>query len=742
VLRNAIPRAPRAGFARAAAAARDASRDASDVTLRGTFRRDSTPTGRPAMPRRLCCGIAAIALALAAAPAAHATLALVPQLVNPARAAPAPAQPPTLEVAYYGYPDRAVVELPKLIEAAAGAPPGKLRFLEALYGQALVAAGRNGDAEQLAERLEREANARHDDHDLADAWLVKSGVQMWHGDWAKANALAKRARALLKDDSEPFLGYWTAMTIGTTARGRGNFEEALTRLQEALALAERADSPFRRSLAHYQLSTLYLAMKQAQQALDASAEAYRYAEIAGSLPAMANARMAESAADELLENPARELASMQEALALARKARSSVSESLALINLSDIRLRRRHYGDALELARQALAIARAFDNDGAIATSKANIGFALLGLGQLAEGKRLANDALADYERAGAIAETADLLAEYSRYLERAGDYKGALALVHRERRLEDEIAADARERAVLEIQEKYESEKRRREIEWLNRQNALNEAEIATRAVQLRILWLLAFAALTSFAIVAWLYRKLRVANGLLARKNVDLSVRSSRDPLTSLYNRRYFQDFMRDENTRPERRRGGESSTHALLLIDIDHFKQINDRYGHAAGDAVLVSVAQRLRDTLRETDMVVRWGGEEFLVFVPAASTAHLDEIAARIMSAIALQAIEHEGCTIRVTVSIGYAPVPLPPDDLTLSWERAIGLVDKALYMAKLHGRNRAYGIRSLRRADADSLKRIESDLQRACDEGSVEMQLLRGPEADALAPSAG
>jgi len=135
-------------------------------------------------------------------------------------------------------------------------------------------------------------------------------------------------------------------------------------------------------------------------------------------------------------------------------------------------------------------------------------------------------------------------------------------------------------------------------------------------------------------------------------------------------------------------------------------------------------------------------VRWGGEEFLVFVPATSTAHLDEIAARIMSAIALQAIEHEGCTIRVTVSIGYAPVPLPPDDLTLSWERAIGLVDKALYMAKLHGRNRAYGIRSLRRADADSLKRIESDLQRACDEGSVEMQLLRGPEADALAPSAG
>src|SRR6185295_12559996 len=135
---------------------------------------------------------------------------------------------------------------------------------------------------------------------------------------------------------------------------------------------------------------------------------------------------------------------------------------------------------------------------------------------------------------------------------------------------------------------------------------------------------------------------------SGLLVQRNRELSASSSRDPLTALYNRRYFQDFMRDEPSLSERRRRGEPerSIQALLLIDIDLFKQTNDRYGHAAGDAVLVAVARRLRETLRETDMIVRWGGEEFLVFVPSTNADRLDEIAARIMRAVASEPIVYQ------------------------------------------------------------------------------------------------
>ena len=656
----------------------------------------------------------------------------------PAAAADTPvAQASEIEAQLYGYPRRAQADLAALLERAGNASAMERRYLYALYGQAMVAAGRNAEALALADRIEGEAANPPDDLLRATARLVRGTAERLAGDAAKANTFAKEARALLKGASDPYLMYWAAMTIGVTARSRGQFEEALGSLQDALAMAERDGNAYRRSGALYQLSNLYLALKQPQNALDASRQAYQSAELAGSTPGMVKARMAESAALEILEDPVRELAAMVDALALSRKSQSQVGESLALINLADIRLRRKEFIDALALSRRSLALGVEYNDVRSIATSKANIGFALFGLGRAVEGKRFADEALAEYERTGATAEIASLLGEYAQYLEKSGDYKIALAFYHRERKLYDQMAAAAHQRSVLELQEKYESEKSRREIELLNRQNALNSAELENQGLRERVWWLFAAIFLISLVVAAVYYRKLRVNNGLLAQKNRELSVRSSRDPLTALYNRRYFQDFMRDAPNRQERRRHGEadSPVHALLLIDIDLFKQTNDRYGHAAGDAVLVVVARRLRETLRETDMIVRWGGEEFLAFVPATSAEKLDEIAARVMAAVALEPIVYQGNRIRVTASIGYAPMPLPPENITLPWERAISLTDMALYMAKLHGRNCAYGIRRLRRSDDEAMGRIERDLQSAWANGMVEMHLEPGPKPD-------
>jgi len=261
--------------------------------------------------------------------------------------------------------------------------------------------------------------------------------------------------------------------------------------------------------------------------------------------------------------------------------------------------------------------------------------------------------------------------------------------------------------------------------------------AELENQALRERVWWLVAAVFAIALVVTGVYYRRLRVNSGLLAQRNRELSVRSSRDPLTGLYNRRYFQEFMRDETPQSDRRRGAEAerSIHALFLIDIDLFKQTNDRYGHAAGDSVLVAVARRLRDTLRETDMIVRWGGEEFLVFVPATSADKLDEIAARIMASIGQESSDYNGHPIRVTASVGYAPMPLPPENIHLPWERAVGLVDMALYMAKLHGRNCAYGIRRLRRSDDEAMARIESNLESAWANGMVEMHLEPGPAVD-------
>jgi len=246
---------------------------------------------------------------------------------------------------------------------------------------------------------------------------------------------------------------------------------------------------------------------------------------------------------------------------------------------------------------------------------------------------------------------------------------------------------------------------------------------------------WLLAGLFALSFVVVAVLYRKLRASSDLLAQKNGELAEQSTRDPLTALYNRRYFQDFMCDEPERSDRRQrvAGDESIRALLRIDIDFFKQTNDRYGHAAGDTVLVTIARRLRETLRETDMIVRWGGEEFLVLAPT-NADRLDELATRILDAICREPIALDGKIIRTTASIGYLPVPLQPGDVALPWEKAISLVDMALYMAKVNGRNRAYGIRRVIRSDTDALAAIQRDLEHAAKSGYVEMGVVYGPYA--------
>jgi diguanylate cyclase (GGDEF)-like protein len=175
------------------------------------------------------------------------------------------------------------------------------------------------------------------------------------------------------------------------------------------------------------------------------------------------------------------------------------------------------------------------------------------------------------------------------------------------------------------------------------------------------------------------------------------------------------------------------------ALYLLDVDHFKHINDTFGHAAGDAVLREIADGLRDILRETDMIVRWGGEEFLAFLPSVRRSKLDEVAHRLLNGIPARSIEYQGIKLAVNVSIGFAPFPLAPGGKSMSWERAVNLVDMALYLAKGHGRNRAYGVSGFARGNTMTIEEIEQDIESAWRAGSVDLSIVQGswPELRAV-----
>jgi len=162
------------------------------------------------------------------------------------------------------------------------------------------------------------------------------------------------------------------------------------------------------------------------------------------------------------------------------------------------------------------------------------------------------------------------------------------------------------------------------------------------------------------------------------------DLSLK---DPLTGLANRRHFQAVLEREIDRVTR--SGEAAL--LLMLDIDRFKQVNDTYGHLAGDKVLQNVASTLSNCIRPMDTLARYGGEEFAVVLPACQAAFGKAVAERIRRTIAATPVRIDGSTmLDVTISIGGAYALQWIRSTTLLWtDRA----DHELYRAKSEGRNR-------------------------------------------------
>ncbi len=179
--------------------------------------------------------------------------------------------------------------------------------------------------------------------------------------------------------------------------------------------------------------------------------------------------------------------------------------------------------------------------------------------------------------------------------------------------------------------------------------------------------------------------------------------------------------------------RREDSAGNPDGLMIMDIDHFKQINDSHGHAVGDLVLVEVAKRLRATVRDSDMVMRWGGEEFLVYSPRANAAQLQRLAERLLHAIGGTPVASGEQSVPVTVSAGFVTLPfsgLPEGHC--NWEKAMQIADMALYVGKLKGRNRAYGVSRLLVPSEQAMPVLETDLSAALRAGMVELIEVLGP----------
>lgn len=184
-------------------------------------------------------------------------------------------------------------------------------------------------------------------------------------------------------------------------------------------------------------------------------------------------------------------------------------------------------------------------------------------------------------------------------------------------------------------------------------------------------------------------LSRVLEVANRKAFALEMQLKVEARTDSLTGLTNRRAMEAAASAELKRA-RRIGAETS---VMILDIDNFKSVNDRFGHDVGDQVIVTVARAIQAIIRETDTLARWGGEEFLAMLPSTSRADATALAERIRLAVAAAPLPVEGAG-QVTVSIGVSSSDDAVEDLTNSrWMHMLRAADTALYRAKQGGRNR-------------------------------------------------
>lgn len=171
------------------------------------------------------------------------------------------------------------------------------------------------------------------------------------------------------------------------------------------------------------------------------------------------------------------------------------------------------------------------------------------------------------------------------------------------------------------------------------------------------------------------------------LRRSNELLLELSNTDHLTGLFNRRYLMESLDKELQRAARKNGLLS----LLLLDIDHFKNVNDIYGHVQGDVVLQKVSLQLQKELRSYDIAARYGGEEFIAVLPDTSLKEALFVAERIRCSIEQLQFTGDICELRLTASLGVAEFEKP--DCNSGVDAFIKLADDALYRAKSNGRNR-------------------------------------------------
>ena len=362
----------------------------------------------------------------------------------------------------------------------------------------------------------------------------------------------------------------------------------------------------------------------------------------------------------------------------------------------------------LEEARQTLdesrRLSRSIAQDRTAADATFALGRTALRAGDPSEALRLFAEAVPNYEAANDIPQTLEAYRQMVPLLRAQGDLPEAARLAELAMTMQEQISGRDISRRIALLEYRHQATNNARHIELLRHENEIQQLRLINQTLDRRIGLGLILGLSTAAALLAWAFLRSRRARNALKKSNVELE--ASRlalaeanaalaeraqilaqavitDPLTGLSNRNHVLDTLEDMAATAF----SERQSLAVLMLDVDHFKKINDVHGHGVGDRVLRRVATVVREMVPPQAMLGRYGGEEFLLVMPGHELEAARRLAERIRRAVQdSSAPEEPPVTLSIGVAARTAGKDIDPDEL-------IEDADRALYRAKDLGRNR-------------------------------------------------
>lgn len=560
--------------------------------------------------------------------------------------------------------------------------------------------------------------------DEATKLAVQAAIELCQmygeGDRQKRDQALARAFHFVKDAKAATLRYWISTMYADQTTLQGRAREAMDAAKIARNVAKANNDDFRQATSLRTLAMVEVDFGDKEEALVYIDEVVALRKKISSDPIDTESLLNRAFILAALKRYDEALKAYREVEMIAVKQKEVSIPPIVWSNYADIAYARGDFNQAQKEVDRLLRWSQ--EHQDVYLTSYAKMTAALLAVESknpdLAQ--QLFKEAATFFEKENRRVEMRDFYGALAKAYTRNGYHKQAYVALEQKMNLSTSIEQESRGHAANELRELLKTEERIKE-------NISLQAEVERSRLSLQRWVFLALLLLLALVWAARLFIQSRRRNSVLQLENKELDIQRFQDPLTQLFNRRYV---MEKRNAIWQKI---QNQSAAILIIDADHFKKINDNFGHPAGDAALIEIARRVQLNVRDSDIVVRWGGEEFLICSFACNAAQAGLMATRILAELRSTPMEFDGKLIQLSASIGYVLIPLQwRANMQLSFDESIKFADAALYLAKAKGRNRAIGLEKMI-SPAREYAQLFDQLEDAATKGEIQLKEIIGAD---------